>query len=179
VLAIIAILAAILTPLVTQYVDEARINRAVEEARQIAQGVQLFQRDTGRYPSYPTLTATATDLDVIVGPGAYPTLTGTGWSTADSTGNTVSTIADRINSNLFGISTTAGTGRIMYRGPYTSSVTEDPWGFAYAVVAGTAPTSLYAAYVISAGPDGELDTPLVQTTSSFAASDDDIVARIR
>jgi prepilin-type N-terminal cleavage/methylation domain-containing protein len=177
VLAIIAILAAILTPLVTQYVDDARTTRAMDEARQIAQGVQLFQRDTGRLPAYASLTTTTTDLMAINGPGTLPTLTGTGWATVDTTGASVSGFNSRVNGNLFSLPTTLGTGRVNYRGPYTVTVTPDPWGYQYHAVVGTLPT--LAAYVISPGPDGEIDTALEQALNSFAASDDDIVFRIR
>ena len=52
VLAIIAILAAILTPMVTGYLDQARVARAQADARTIADAVKLYQRDTGRWPVY-------------------------------------------------------------------------------------------------------------------------------
>ena len=52
VLAIIAILAAILTPMVTGYLDPARVARAQADARTIAGAVKLYQRDTGRWPVY-------------------------------------------------------------------------------------------------------------------------------
>ena len=65
VLAIIAILAAILTPLVTNYIDQARVTRAQADVRTIADAVKLYQRDTGRYPIYD-------------GASNYPNTVGTG-----------------------------------------------------------------------------------------------------
>ena len=52
VLAIIAILAAVLTPLVTNYLDQARLTRAQADVRTIADAIKLYQRDTGRWPIY-------------------------------------------------------------------------------------------------------------------------------
>src|SRR5690242_15861806 len=52
VLAIIAVLAAVLTPMVAGYVDQARIARAQADVRTIADAVKLYQRDTGRWPVY-------------------------------------------------------------------------------------------------------------------------------
>src|ERR1700739_3969063 len=54
VLAIIAVLAAILTPMVTGYLDQARVARAQADTRTIADSIKLYQRDTGRWPVYAT-----------------------------------------------------------------------------------------------------------------------------
>src|SRR5256884_9136502 len=52
VLAIIAVLAAILTPMVTNYLDQSRLARAQADARTIADAIKLYQRDTGQWPVY-------------------------------------------------------------------------------------------------------------------------------
>ena len=52
VLAIIAVLAAILTPMVTGYLDQARVARAQADTRTVADAIKLYQRDTGRWPVY-------------------------------------------------------------------------------------------------------------------------------
>src|SRR5438270_13871370 len=65
VLAIIAVLAAILTPMVTGYLDQARVARAQADTRTIADAVKLYQRDTGRWPVY--LSANDVSTNTIAG----------------------------------------------------------------------------------------------------------------
>src|SRR5437016_6347268 len=59
-LAIIAILAAILTPIVTGYIDQARNARANEDTSKISTAFNLHLRDTGRYPIWDTTAAANT-----------------------------------------------------------------------------------------------------------------------
>src|SRR6266699_4635097 len=65
VLAIIAVLAAVLTPMVTGYLDQARVARAQADTRTIADSIKLYQRDTGRWPVY----ASSTDYPNTIGGG--------------------------------------------------------------------------------------------------------------
>ena len=80
VLAIIAVLAAVLTPMVTGYLDQARVARAQADVRTIADALKLHQRDTGRFPIYNSGGYPATVSDgtktVFAGPGTtFPALT--------------------------------------------------------------------------------------------------------
>src|SRR5712691_8100606 len=73
VLAIISVLAAVLTPVVTGYVDQARVTRAAADVRTIADGTRLYRRDAGRFPIYANATGAAADTAAateLVGPGA-------------------------------------------------------------------------------------------------------------
>src|SRR5881227_3007103 len=83
VLAIIAILAAVLTPMVTNYIDQSRVARAQADLRTIADAVKLYQRDTGRYPVYDSSTAFASDTvsKAVVGSsgGTAPIDGGSSW----------------------------------------------------------------------------------------------------
>ena len=75
VLAIISVLAAVLTPVVTNYVDQARIARATADVKTIADAMRLYQRDAARFPVYTNLTAAASDTasaTELVGPGTAP-----------------------------------------------------------------------------------------------------------
>src|SRR5438105_13609867 len=85
VLAIIAVLAAVLTPMVTGYLDQARTARAQADVRTIADAIKLFNRDTGRWPIYDSSTAYGTNTtpanDIGTSGGTAPT-TGTGWTVA-------------------------------------------------------------------------------------------------
>jgi hypothetical protein len=78
-----------------------------------------------------------------------------------------------------------GTG---WNGPYLSTAVEaDPWGHAYLVNGGllcnmsTPPEArtARAVFVLSAGPNGTIETPFVQPVGSAHAFGDDIIVRIQ
>src|SRR5436853_7711402 len=82
-LAIIATLVAILTPVVTNYVDQARIAKAQSDVRTIGEAISRFEKDVGRYPMFsdgtiglPDSSANVVRLD---GFGALATTTGSNW----------------------------------------------------------------------------------------------------
>jgi prepilin-type N-terminal cleavage/methylation domain-containing protein len=84
VLAIIAILAAVLTPIVMGYLDQARLARAQADVRTIADSLKLYNRDTGRWPIYNTSadfssdTALGGKAELGTSIGTAPT-SGAGW----------------------------------------------------------------------------------------------------
>ena len=81
VLAIIAVLAGILTPIVIGYVDEARITRAAADTRAIGTALFSYKRDTARFPIYADISDANIDSaagDVLEGRGNG--LTGRGGS---------------------------------------------------------------------------------------------------
>jgi len=179
VLAIIAILAAIMTPLVTGYIDEARVTRAAGDVRAIATAVIAYQRDTARFPIYSTIayassdTATVTDL---VTDGDTPSA-GTGSWTVGSSGD----LNTYLNTNQLSLPTTSRGGRVRYSGPYID-LGSDPWGSAYVINADalTRTGITNHGFVVSAGPNLALDTTRDQVrTGSFTITGDDIVQRIR
>jgi prepilin-type N-terminal cleavage/methylation domain-containing protein len=184
VLAIIAILAAILTPIVTSYIDQARDVRARADVGAIARAVMLYQRDTGRYPIYDTFAAANADTataDLLVTSGAAPTSSG-GWATLSS-----DPLNEFLNVNKLGLATGAATGgnlgAVAFRGPYLDSVMEgDPWGNRYIVTAAHLKRTVQNnwAFVVSAGPDGTLNTSYTNAkTGALSASGDDLVSLIR
>src|SRR5436853_3018618 len=82
VLAIIAVLAAILTPLVTGYLDQARVARAQADVRTIADALKLHQRDSGKYPIFnsgQTTQVSDNTKTTFGGPGNNP-VEGGSWS---------------------------------------------------------------------------------------------------
>jgi prepilin-type N-terminal cleavage/methylation domain-containing protein len=175
VLAIIAILAAILTPLVTSYIEESRVTRAATDARAIAQAFRLHFRDTAKYPIFETSTDTIAVEPVLVSAGNFPAVGSSGWDVT-----TTASINTYLNENQLGLDTSGNFtgGRVAYRGPYLETIVSDPWGNAFLINATdleSGDTNL--GYVISAGPDGVLDTGVAQT-AAFSAAGDDIVFRI-
>src|SRR5947207_1945969 len=96
VLAIIAVMAAILTPLITSYVDKARHNAAVSDLQNIGSAITQFNTDMKIWPIYKAVygssghkdpNASADIYDVLTSAGGVDaSLAGTGWSTT-LTGN--------------------------------------------------------------------------------------------
>jgi len=179
VLAIISVLTALLTPVVLNYVDDARISRATADVKTIADAIRLYQRDTARYPIYADATQAAADTPAateLVGPGNSPTANGTWSSFTTNTG-----LVGALNQNLLGLPTSSQVGRVAYRGPYIGSLDTDPWGNRYVVTATNLKvSSANWAFAISAGPNGALETnPSHPNTSAFMVSGDDLVAIIK
>src|SRR5437867_4926123 len=73
VLAVIAILAAILTPIVTSYIERARVDSATNDVKKIAAAIVQFNTDTKVWPIYSSTNGYPADLrantlDVLSGP---------------------------------------------------------------------------------------------------------------
>jgi prepilin-type N-terminal cleavage/methylation domain-containing protein len=183
VLAIIAVLAAVLTPLVTGYLDQARIARAQADVRTIADALKLHQRDTGRYPiynasGYPSTVSDGTKT-VLGGPGTNPTET-ENWGNLATTTLATTTLEAWINGNYTAVSTTNVFPKAAFRGPYVAAIESDPWGNKYLLNAANLNSATNHAFVISGGPNGALDTARDQTaTTALTVGTDDIVAVIK
>jgi type II secretory pathway pseudopilin PulG len=177
VLAVIAILAAILTPIINSYVDRARLNAASGDVKNIAAAIIQFNTDTRLWPIY---TGTFTTLsgpsyDVLRSPGTTAVVgTGSGW---DAGSLTTGDLDDALNTNAMGLTT---TGRTAWKGAYLD-LGADPWGTSYYLnAAALRPTSTNASFVVSAGPNQVLDTVMNQPRSgALTIGGDDIVQRIR
>jgi prepilin-type N-terminal cleavage/methylation domain-containing protein len=184
VLAIIAILAAILTPLVTNYIDQARVTRAQADVRTMADAVKLYQRDTGRYPIYDGASnypnTVGTGIQVIFGTsnGTTP-LNGGGFGLPAALATT--TLDAYLNNNYSGPAGNAPFPKAAFRGPYLGSVDSDPWGYKYLLTAvNLAPSNTSHAFIISAGPNNTIDTTLAQNTGvPLVAGGDDVVSVIK
>jgi prepilin-type N-terminal cleavage/methylation domain-containing protein len=180
VLAIIAVLAAILTPLVTGYLDQARIARAQADVRTIADALKLHQRDTTKFPIYLSNgVIIGTGKTVIGGPGNEPTESVT-WGSLAATTLSTTTLEAYINGNFTSVSTSNAFPKSGFRGPYIANIEADPWGNKYLVNANHLHGNDYHSFVISAGPDGDLDTTKDQViTSTVVVGSDDIMAVIK
>ena len=186
VLAIIAILAAILTPIVTSYIDQARETRANADVRKIAEGVLLFKRDTGVYPPYDTYSnakaGTSPKTCLISGSNASPNTSASFYGSFACT--TVGLLGQYLNVNSLGITTANGTGGVIsFRGPYLDGLTgSDPWANPYVVNSSNlTETATSWSFAVSGGPDGVLNTTQSQPkTAPFSVgSSDDIAALIK
>ncbi len=132
VLAIIAVLAAILTPLVSNYLDQARVSRAQADMKTIADAVKFYQRDTGRWPiydspaGYPNTVGNGKRNIFGTSNGATPTAGAADWILSSALATT--TLDAYVNNNYSGPTGSSPFPQAAFRGPYLSSVDSDPWG---------------------------------------------------
>lgn len=200
VLAIISALVAILTPRVFIYVDDANQVRAQADANGIAAAIEKMYMDTGRWPFYEDGTgslgyAHGTDYAVLT---SNPACTGAAAAiTCDTTVPDDDTtldswdldtdLTDGLTHHL--ITNTpayATTGYRAWNGPYLHKIPAlDPWGRSFLVnIANAAPQdegpNQRWVGVISAGPDGELETDAdLAGTANPTPGGDDIVAFVK
>ena len=67
-----------------------------------------------------------------------------------------------------------------FAGPYIGNLDSDPFGNRYLLTAANLSTAGNHAYVISAGPNGQMDTTLNQlSTGAFTIGGDDVVSLIQ
>jgi type II secretory pathway pseudopilin PulG len=166
VLAVIAILATLITPVITSYIDRAKITKAQSDVRNITAALVQFGNDTLKFP--------------IRGPDNrdYLFLASFG-EDADALWTGVSTNLDLVmNQNTWNFPTSGTHG---WNGPYLDRIGEDPWGKKYYVTIGNlSPNRPFAAFVLSAGPNQRIETSIEQARSAkFEIGGDDIVHRIR
>jgi type II secretory pathway pseudopilin PulG len=204
VLAIVAALAAALTPMAFRYLTDSKQTQAQNDANQIAQALSKFYQDTGLPPYKNNISSTKVpakesgnpDYDCLYGasgnapasandPGG--TWTGGGSGVACQAASTTRDIVANhlINNTPGGLASKAyvTTGKNAWRGPYLQSIPADPWGNAYLVNIGKADPSLAtkkAVWVISAGPNGQIETASDTAASgTVTAAGDDIIARVQ
>jgi len=177
VLGVLAVLAAILVPMVIGYLDDAKKSKAQADTRQIAAAILKMYKDTGRFPYFQNGTASGSTpyFKILVGSGNAPS--GTSWATTPS-----DTFENQLIKNLpSGGTAYSTTGKFAWRGPYLEAVSEDPWGNYYVVnIEKAQPGQNKQVWVISAGPDGTIDTTYdAATTAAAALGGDDIGARVQ
>ena len=172
ILAVVSILVAIVTPTVLKYIAEAQQGKAEEDVRSLSLVLNDLIKDTGQYPG----TKLATGKTFLCGPGTESVAP---WGSSTTCANlNLHLITNDPSEDATPDSTGdyRTTGRRKFKGPYLQSLTEDPWGNAYQINAttliggNTSPT-----WVISAGPDGIMDTSI----TDVALAGDDLGVRIK
>ena len=196
VLAVLGALAAMLSPVVFRYIDDANRARAQADTRVLATALQRFYADTGRWPFYENGSGAAaygagdarylssatcaiegtTDTLDECAPSLAATLPATcvGEDNADSfVRHLVTNSGGTGNYNA-----TAGFPRA-WKGPYTDAIpTADAWGNPYLANIGDA-AGTEAVIVISAGANGIIETAANSpVASNVTPGGDDIISRV-
>lgn len=163
--AIIAILAGILVPMIFSQIDEAKLSRTQADIRSLSSAIFTFRKDVGTWPvnsSDAACTSTILKSDgVDFTASLLASLTAQGYDTSNIKDFSSQLMVDPECYNN-------------WNGPYLGSIDADPWGNPYFL-----DTSLFSgansSIILSAGPDGLVNTGLNSTTVSAA----DIGIRIR
>ena len=152
---IIAILAGILVPLIFKEIDEARITRATADIKSIQTAIMVFRKDTGKWPALSDdCTTPITQLEGNGNPSSND-INSYGYDTS-----VTKSFNDYLQKNNGCYNN--------WKGPYMADVTPDPWGRKYYLNARDFDTGS-SAWIISAGPNGVLETPV---TSMIVVGDD-------
>jgi general secretion pathway protein G len=146
VVAIIAALAAILVPIVSSELSDAEATKALGDCQRIGAGITQFIKDTRIFPTGP------------LGDNTVRWLYGNGTQPATNPFN------DGTKAALMSYLTNGTTnGGQLWNGPYLQDAPADPWGNSYIINVHGYYSGEYV-WVISAGPNGKVDTGLTDTT---------------
>jgi prepilin-type N-terminal cleavage/methylation domain-containing protein len=193
--AIVAIFAAAISPMVFRHLEDAKVSKAQNESETLANALLGYYKDVGSWPvtnaDGPSGTAVTRVVSSSVLPSGAAATASTGaakWSTE----GTAKQLGDYLyynnaddDSSVSGANANeAGqdwptSGRGAWRGPYVDSYEIlDPWGKAYVVNAHYFPSGGYngsvrhKVFVLSAGPDGKWSTAWDDATTEELKDDD-------
>jgi prepilin-type N-terminal cleavage/methylation domain-containing protein len=191
VLAVIVTLALILTPSITNFINDSRVARSRTDTQTIASAVTQFYKDNGYFPQWSAANAggpgtSANRVDLLVSGGNTPTVA----SASTWTTGTTDTIANQLIGNTPTYTMKNATAAFGWNGPYLSSgIGADAWNNRYAVNVGlidvtqgtqtAAGATKSAVWVISAGPNGQLETPYTQSITTATPGGDDLAVRVQ
>ena len=194
VVAAIAILAAILTPMVLKLIDDSRISRAQNETVSLATAMAALYKDTGKW-AYTNANGPSGTVDRLISSPNVATGAGVGAGSGAANWGTYGA-SKRLGDFLYwnnpddNSSATGGganqnnqdyptTGQGAWRGPYLESYdVNDPWGNAYVINVRYLPAGQYTGsvrhktMVLSAGPDGQWQTPFSDSVTEDVLGDD-------
>ncbi len=177
VLAIIGVLVGIIAPTMLSYTSQARITRAEGDVKVLGEAIINFYRDTALFPIYQNGQNTQPESSIykiLVTQGDAPSAAAgaSGWLSMP-----MDTFSNQLIANVPGYPT---SGEFAWDGPYLGQTSTDPWGNYYLLNAEKlTPGNKEAAWVLSAGPNGTVETPYSQPAGTASPGGDDIVYRIK
>ena len=191
VLAVIVTLALVLTPSIVNFITDARVARARNDTQTISAALIQLYRDTGFFPQWHTANAggpgvPADKVDLLVSTGNVPVVAAPNpWTTGTS-----DLLDDQLMSNAPGYTVRTATSAFGWNGPYLSaSIGADAWNNRYSANIGLIDTTQgtqtaggvtkSAVWVLSAGANGQLDTPYTQPITTALPGGDDIALRLQ
>ena len=191
VLAVLVTLALVLTPSITNFINDSRVARTKADTQTIAAAVVQFYKDNGFFPQWSAANAGGPGLpadlvDLIVGPGNVPTVAAANtWTTG-----TTDTLGNQLLANAPAYTLKNATAAYGWNGPYLSNVINaDAWNNRYMINVGLIDTTQgtqtalgatkQAVWVISAGANGIIETAYLQDMTTAVLGGDDIGVRLQ
>lgn len=201
---VVGSLSAILIPVLGKLIDDVKISRALEDCKTIANAIEQFYSDLG---TLPTLGSTGMPGEVytLVTGSSVTTTAPYGFASDNTktlywlTGGSGTIAKADVLSNHLTFNTPKGQSTNVYKattatpsywkGPYLPVLGSDPWGHPYIATlvapsasrAGDEGDGSYCQRVVSAGPNGVVDTnwhPTGTGTRRVQLAGDDIGVRI-
>ena len=191
VLAVLVTLALVLTPSITNFINDSRVARTRTDTQTLAASVIQFYKDNGFFPQWSTSNAggpgtPANKRDLLISPGNVPTVAAPNlWTTG-----TTSTIVAQLVANTPAYTLKTAASPFGWNGPYLSStIGADAWNNRYMINVGLIDTTQgtqtaagvtkSAVWVISAGSNGQIDTAYSQPITTAVVGGDDIAVRLQ
>lgn len=169
VLAVVAVLAAVMTPAVIKHLNDSRAARAANDVKIIASAITDFYKDLGGWPTHNDANHSVSDQEVrllTAGTGTLPA------QANNNVGFTNQNPQDTMENQLIlnrpggaGGNRYTTQGELAWKGPYLNEIKSDPWGRQYVCnVRNFHPGQNGPVWVLSAGPDGIIQTRTNQRT---------------
>jgi prepilin-type N-terminal cleavage/methylation domain-containing protein len=200
VLAVIVTLALILTPSIANFINDSRIARARSDCQTIAGAIVQFYRDNAFFPEWVLAQnggpgSGDNQVTLLISPGNAPAIGGAvpilgedqvrAWLSSKA-----GSLADQLLTDRPGYALKTPGSEFGWNGPYLSSpIGSDPWNNRYMVNIGHLEVSQgaqgqlgsvkSAVWVLSAGPNGAIETPFSQSVLTATLAGDDIGTRIQ
>jgi general secretion pathway protein G len=191
--AIVAIFAAAISPMVFRHLEDAKIGRAQNECETIATAVLNYYKDVGTWPYTDQNGPRDNEVDRVVSSQDLVTRSGPDagrsarrWGNYGSDKmlgdylyyNNPDDDSGERGANQDGQDWPT-SGRGAWKGPYVDSYEiNDPWGNAYVINARFLPggdyngSTRHKVYVLSAGPNGTWETPFHDDVTAEIMGDD-------
>ncbi len=191
VLAVVAILAAILTPSIVKSINDSKIARANNETQVIAAAMATFYKDLGKWPTKADAPSTNDYYRILYSTGDPMSGGIAQWNSTGPWAAWADTFNNHLARNTPGGTTDvlnqyAATGKFKWFGPYLTTVDADPWGTHYSCNIRSlwnSPTyTTYAVYILSAGENRAADTgynQVIDTAVEPVLGEDDIGFRLK
>ena len=206
ILSVIVILTTVLVPTVMSHIAQARVLRAQQDVRALANAITSFFDDTGFMPKTSDVVNGKPGnlpVDIIMTPGEPPALPDDLkgnqqiWVTGradyfrnhlvNNTPGYYGDLDSDLMINVAGYRLKSADQKAGWNGPYISIPEADPWGNRYMCNIIYVDTRLgavdkdgnvkRAVFVISSGPDGIIQTEFEQLKTSAVIKGDDIAYR--
>ena len=188
VIAVTAILIAVLFPVIKDKIEDAKKTRTLKDAQMLAVSIEQLYLDTGYWPLNDQDPEDSPNIGILVTKaGTAPNYSGSAVWTSSAGEGVLPTSSvggvDTFSNHL--VINAAGYDGKDWKGAYLSDVKSDPWGHKYLCNIGFVKERdnhgvlTNAVYVISAGPNGIIETPADQSLKTATIAGDDIAYRIR